>query len=194
MSPDSQDQNPLCAAAFKVEETGELGGAASLFRQAIRCDTRNAAPYPYFGNVLMSLGKSDAAIQVWSLGADLDARFINAWLSEGIDTLIRGRSKLAHDAIRVADTVHEWPEGKVFAFDDAFSHESWNKGPKFRVNLLFEAWHPDSYERRAKCRYGGIPCTRLMERVTHAGTLSSRDESSFRGDELCNVAVGDVYN
>ena len=33
--------------------------------------------------------------------------------------------------------------GKVFAFDDAFHHESWNNGATTRVNLLFEAWHPD---------------------------------------------------
>ena len=46
-------------------------------------------------------------------------------------------------AIRVADTLYEWQEGKVFAFDDAFLHESWNRGPRTRVNLLFEVWHPD---------------------------------------------------
>lgn len=46
-------------------------------------------------------------------------------------------------AIRVLDTVYEWREGEVFAFDDAFEHESWNKGPAARVNLLFEVWHPD---------------------------------------------------
>jgi aspartyl/asparaginyl beta-hydroxylase (cupin superfamily) len=46
-------------------------------------------------------------------------------------------------AIRVADTVHEWQEGKAFVFDDAFDHESWNRSPQTRVNLLFEAWNPD---------------------------------------------------
>lgn len=340
MPPSSLDQNRLCATALEAEESGKLERAATLFRQAIQCDTRNAAPYLYLGNVLMSLGKSDAAIQVWSLGADLDARFINAWRGDGVDAYIKQRSKLAHDAIRkhftslhrqsiesfkksnpdanvdriaaaiwvqthesafeyrhpqqkpdlffvpdlrpiaiydveqtpwsgalesmseiikqeflaareeaaseqapylpagaahlgedweplagtlnwgsfhlykkgrpnqklldlfpetlraldkiplvktptgpsevlfsalgaaqhipphygvantdmtvhlpvvtspdsairVADTVYEWQEGNVFAFDDAFFHESWNRGPRTRVNLLFEAWHPD---------------------------------------------------
>ncbi len=340
MPPNSEDQNRLCAAALEAEESGHLENAASLYRQAIQCDTGNTAPYLYFGNVLLSLGRSDAAIQVWSLGADLDARFINAWRGTGVDEYIKHRSKLAHDAIRkhftslhrqsietfeksnpdasidriaaaiwvqthdtafeyrhpqqrpelffvpdlrpiaiydadqtpwrdalesatetikqeflaaqeaaadeqapylgagvaalgadwvplagtlnwgsfhlykkgqpnpqlidlfpatlqalgeiplvktptgpsevlfsvlsaeqhipahygvantdmtvhlpvvtssnsairVADTVHEWQEGKVFAFDDAFLHESWNKGTQSRVNLLFEVWHPD---------------------------------------------------
>ncbi len=340
MSSITENQTRLCAAALEAEESGKLEDAASLYRQAILCDATNAAPFLYFGNVLMSLGKSDAAIQVWSMGADLDARFINAWRGEGVDAYLKRRSKLAHDAIRkhftslhrqsiekfeetnpdanvdrikeavwvqthesafeyrhpqqkpelffvpdlcpiaiydenqtpwrdalesatetikqeflaaqeaaadeqapyldegvanlgeewvplagtlnwgsfhlykkgkpntqlielfpetlqalaeiplvktpsgpsevlfsvlsaeqhipphygvantdmtvhlpvvtssdsairVADTVHEWQEGKVFAFDDAFSHESWNKGPNSRVNLLFEVWHPD---------------------------------------------------
>jgi aspartate beta-hydroxylase len=46
-------------------------------------------------------------------------------------------------AIKVCDQTHQWQEGKVFAFDDAFYHESWNDGETTRVNLLFEAWHPD---------------------------------------------------
>ncbi len=340
LSSITENQNRLCAAALEAEESGKLEDAASLYRQAILCDARNAAPFLYFGNVLMSLGKSDAAVQVWSMGADLDARFINAWRGEGVDAYLKRRSKLAHDAIRkhftslhrqsienfeesnpgaevdriaaaiwvqthesafeyrhpqqkpelffvpdlrpiaiydadqtpwrdalesvsetikqeflaaeekaadeqapyldagvadlgeqwvplagtlnwgsfhlykmgepnpqlidlfpqtlkaldeiplvrtpsgpsevlfsalsaeqlipphygvantdmtvhlpvvtspdsairVADTLYEWQEGKVFAFDDAFMHESWNRGPRTRVNLLFEVWHPD---------------------------------------------------
>ncbi len=46
-------------------------------------------------------------------------------------------------AIRVVDEVYAWQRGKVFAFDDAFRHESWNDSELPRVNLLFEAWHPD---------------------------------------------------
>jgi tetratricopeptide (TPR) repeat protein len=46
-------------------------------------------------------------------------------------------------AIKVCDQTHQWQHGKVFAFDDAFYHESWNHGATARVNLLFEAWHPD---------------------------------------------------
>jgi len=46
-------------------------------------------------------------------------------------------------AIRVGDDVFKWRPGKVFAFDDAFEHESWNDSAEPRVNLLFETWHPD---------------------------------------------------
>lgn len=46
-------------------------------------------------------------------------------------------------AIRVVDEVYHWEQGKLFAFDDAFDHESWNDSSEARVNLLFEAWHPD---------------------------------------------------
>jgi len=46
-------------------------------------------------------------------------------------------------AIRVLDDTYAWQEGRVFAFDDAFEHESWNDSNETRVNLLFEAWHPD---------------------------------------------------
>jgi len=49
----------------------------------------------------------------------------------------------AGSGIRVTDTTYAWVEGKVFAFDDAFEHESWNRSEQPRVNLLFEAWHPD---------------------------------------------------
>lgn len=45
--------------------------------------------------------------------------------------------------IRVVETVYAWEQGKVFAFDDSFEHESWNRSDEPRVNLLFEAWHPD---------------------------------------------------
>ena len=46
-------------------------------------------------------------------------------------------------AIRVVDTVYEWQQGKVFSFDDAYEHESWNDSAEARTNLLFEAWHPE---------------------------------------------------
>jgi len=48
--------------------------------------------------------------------------------------------------IRVVDKSYDWEYGKVFAFDDAFIHESWNDNAEARVNLLFEAWHPDLSE------------------------------------------------
>ena len=53
--------------------------------------------------------------------------------------------------IRVANTVHEWREGKAFAFDDSYEHEAWNRSDSPRVVLIFEAHHPDltAHERNA---------------------------------------------
>jgi hypothetical protein len=48
-----------------------------------------------------------------------------------------------HCAIRVAQGVHEWREGRIFAFDDSFEHEAWNRSDTDRVVLIFEAHHPD---------------------------------------------------
>jgi hypothetical protein len=54
-------------------------------------------------------------------------------------------------AIRVATHLHEWREGQVFAFDDSFEHEAWNRSDTDRVVLIFEAHHPDlsAHERAA---------------------------------------------
>lgn len=46
--------------------------------------------------------------------------------------------------IRVGKDAHTWTEGEVFAFDDSFEHEAWNRAEDdTRVVLIFEAWHPD---------------------------------------------------
>lgn len=46
-------------------------------------------------------------------------------------------------AIRVGEEVHTWTGGKLFAFDDSFEHEAWNRGDSERVVLIFEAHRPD---------------------------------------------------
>ena len=96
----TRTQNHLCTKALDAEEAGRLEHAASLYRQAIHCDRSNPTPYLFFGFALQLLGKTDAATKAWSLGADLDPHFINAWRSDGADELIRRRSKAADDAIR----------------------------------------------------------------------------------------------
>ncbi|MCZ6715455.1 MAG: aspartyl/asparaginyl beta-hydroxylase domain-containing protein [Gammaproteobacteria bacterium] len=45
--------------------------------------------------------------------------------------------------IRVGEETRHWEAGKVFAFDDSFEHEAWNRGDSERIVLIFEAWHPD---------------------------------------------------
>ena len=54
-------------------------------------------------------------------------------------------------AIRVGTHTHVWEEGKLFAFDDSFEHEAWNRSTRERVVLIFESFHPDlgAAERRA---------------------------------------------
>jgi tetratricopeptide (TPR) repeat protein len=45
--------------------------------------------------------------------------------------------------IRVGTIRHAWREGELFAFDDSFEHEAWNRAAEDRVVLIFEAHHPD---------------------------------------------------
>lgn len=45
--------------------------------------------------------------------------------------------------IRVGEQRHIWQQGRVFAFDDSFEHEAWNRSDVDRVVLIFEAYHPD---------------------------------------------------
>ncbi|HKE45433.1 MAG TPA: aspartyl/asparaginyl beta-hydroxylase domain-containing protein [Steroidobacteraceae bacterium] len=45
--------------------------------------------------------------------------------------------------IRVGRVRHAWREGELFAFDDSFEHEAWNRATEDRVVLIFEAHHPD---------------------------------------------------
>lgn len=45
--------------------------------------------------------------------------------------------------IRVGGEFHSWREGEIFAFDDSFEHEAWNRSNAERVVLIFESHHPD---------------------------------------------------
>ncbi len=45
--------------------------------------------------------------------------------------------------IRVGSKHHAWREGELFAFDDSYEHEAWNRAADDRVVLIFEAHHPD---------------------------------------------------
>jgi aspartyl/asparaginyl beta-hydroxylase (cupin superfamily) len=93
-------QNQLCTAALDAEEGGQLQKAASLYHEAVLLDKGNPMPYLFYGYVLQLLRQGDAAVQVWSLGADLDSNFINAWRSDGVDEYVRQRSKAANEAVR----------------------------------------------------------------------------------------------
>ena len=56
--------------------------------------------------------------------------------------------------IRVGSEFHTWREGELFAFDDSFEHEAWNRSTAERVVLIFESHHPDlRLEERAAIEY-----------------------------------------
>jgi tetratricopeptide (TPR) repeat protein len=46
-------------------------------------------------------------------------------------------------SIRIGSEIHNWREGELFAFDDSFEHEAWNRSSSDRVVLIFESHHPD---------------------------------------------------
>ena len=46
-------------------------------------------------------------------------------------------------SIRIGSETHSWREGELFAFDDSFEHEAWNRSSSDRVVLIFESHHPD---------------------------------------------------
>lgn len=93
-------QNRLCAEALRAEQGSRTRDAAALFRKAISCDPSNPTPYLFFGHALQLLGEQEAATQVWSIGADLDPRFIGAWRNAEVDENVRLRSKCADEAVR----------------------------------------------------------------------------------------------
>ncbi len=56
--------------------------------------------------------------------------------------------------IRVGSARHAWREGELFAFDDSFEHEAWNRSDRDRVVLIFQAHNPDLRpEERAAIEY-----------------------------------------
>jgi aspartate beta-hydroxylase len=56
--------------------------------------------------------------------------------------------------IRVGSARHAWREGEIFAFDDSFEHEAWNRSGQDRVVLIFQAHNPDLRpEERAAIEY-----------------------------------------
>ena len=100
MNDQTRTQNRLCSRALAKEESGRLEDAAELFREAIACDSGNPTPYLFLGFVLEKLNRTDAAVQVWSLAADLDSRIVNTWRNPDVPADIQQRSRAADLAIR----------------------------------------------------------------------------------------------
>lgn len=62
----------------------------------------------------------------------------NARVTVHLPLIVPGDSE-----IRVGTHRHQWQQGRIFAFDDSFEHEAWNRSDADRVVLIFEAYHPD---------------------------------------------------
>ena len=45
--------------------------------------------------------------------------------------------------LNVGSELFEWQECKVEIFDDAFSHQAWNRSDRTRIVLHFDIYHPD---------------------------------------------------
>lgn len=52
-------------------------------------------------------------------------------------------------ALKVADEMHQWREGRVVVFDDTYLHEAWNRSDQIRVVMIFDIWNPHLTE--AEC-------------------------------------------
>lgn len=93
-------QNRLCTAALDAESAGRPADAVRLYRQAISVADRNPLPYLFLGYALEQLQQDSAAVQAWSLAADLDPRVVNAWRDDGVPADVQLRSRAADRAIR----------------------------------------------------------------------------------------------
>lgn len=45
--------------------------------------------------------------------------------------------------LNVGSELFEWQDGKVEIFDDAFTHQAWNRSDRTRIVLHFDIYHPD---------------------------------------------------
>ncbi|MBT8079452.1 MAG: aspartyl/asparaginyl beta-hydroxylase domain-containing protein [Gammaproteobacteria bacterium] len=100
MANTDQSQNELCNRAIEAELAGDPQAALPLYRQAINVNRGNPVPYLFLGYLRHGLQDSEAAVQAWSLAADLDPRVLNAWRSDTVAADIRQRSKLADRELR----------------------------------------------------------------------------------------------
>jgi beta-hydroxylase len=51
-------------------------------------------------------------------------------------------------AIRVADRIYHWEEGRAVIFDDSFEHEAWNRTDLVRVVLFVDFVRPERFPAR----------------------------------------------
>lgn len=63
-----------------------------------------------------------------------------------------------------------WQEGKIFAFDDTYLHEAWNRSDKTRAVILADIWNPYLREEEQ------IALTVLIEQI---GLLNQQTKAAF---------------
>jgi len=115
------------------QEGEPVAGMAERFPKTI--EALKAAPV-----VLMNSNPLEVFFSVLAPGTHIPAHFglANCRMTAHLPLVIPDNCR-----IRVADNIHHWRAGKLFAFDDSFEHEAWNDSSETRVVLIFEAWAPD---------------------------------------------------
>lgn len=93
-------QYQLSRQAYNAENAGRLRAAANDYRRALLLDKNNPTPYLYLGYVLKKMGENAAAVQVYSLAADLSPKTVNAWREPEISQDIQLRSHDADEMVR----------------------------------------------------------------------------------------------
>ena len=73
---------------------------------------------------------------------------------------------------RVGAERRDWKPGEAFVFDDTIEHEASNPSDELRVVFIFDIWHPDLTERRARC--GRLPSSAPSELAATHCELSRR--------------------
>lgn len=96
-------------------------------------------------------------------------------------------------AIRVADEVRHWHEGKCMVFDDTYEHEVWNRTDEERLVLLVDLWHPDltQLERDA---LDTINWLSMNNASGMAETWQRNDSQREREGKRAVSSIGDMFD
>ncbi len=88
--------------ANAIELSGRVGDALPHYLKALRLHPKNARYLLYAGAALDALGRHEEALQVWSIGADVDIALRKVKDDPNADTETRDKSHAADSALRAA--------------------------------------------------------------------------------------------
>jgi aspartate beta-hydroxylase len=94
--------------------------------------------------------------------------------------------------LRVADRVLAFQPGVPVVFDDSFEHEAWHRGPKTRVVLVFDLWHPDLSDREVFF-LSFLQRSRMRAEMRADRALRQGTEGEAVLDQLGAVDAGDNF-